>query len=144
MAEGLTRARHGDRYDVASAGIQTHGLNPLAVKVMDELGIDISAHHSKTTADLGDRSFDVVITVCGHANETCPVFPAHTRIMHQGFDDPPRLAANAASEAEALAPYRRVRDEIDAFIEKLPALLDESCTMEPGRRARDGRPPRGQ
>jgi arsenate reductase len=123
MAEGLARALKGEQLDVFSAGIETHGLNPNAVRVMDEIGIDISGHTSKTTADLRDQEFDYVITVCGHAHETCPFFPARTRVLHVGFDDPPRLAADAQSEQEALGHYRRVRDEIQRFVESLPGAL---------------------
>jgi arsenate reductase len=124
MAEGLCRHIHGERIDAASAGIETHGLNPNAVKVMAEIGIDISNHQSKTVNDLGDEPFDFVITVCGHAHETCPFFPARTRVIHQGFDDPPFLAKDAETEEEALGHYRRVRDEIRDFIEKLSDILD--------------------
>ncbi|MBT3375769.1 MAG: arsenate reductase ArsC [Lentisphaerae bacterium] len=124
MAEGLCRHFRGDVIDAASAGIETHGLNPSAVRVMADIGIDISGHHSKTVADLGDAVFDYVVTVCGHANETCPFFPARTRVVHQGFDDPPRLAAEATSEEEALNHYRRVRDEIRAWILSLPEALN--------------------
>jgi arsenate reductase len=123
MAEGLARTLRGDQLLPYSAGIETHGLNPNAVKVMAEIGIDISGHKSKTTADLPEQSFDYVITVCDHAHETCPFFPARTRVLHVGFDDPPRLAADATSEEEALSHYRRVRDEIRAFIETLPESL---------------------
>ncbi|MDH3439728.1 MAG: arsenate reductase ArsC [Gammaproteobacteria bacterium] len=123
MAEGLCRQLRGDQIDPVSAGIETHGLSPLAVKVMDEIGIDISGHHSKTVDDLGDMAFDAVVTVCGHAHETCPVFPGSTRIVHQGFDDPPMLAADAQTEEEALQHYRRVRDEIRAYVETLPDAL---------------------
>lgn len=123
MAEGLCRHLHGDRIDAYSAGIETHGLNPLAVKVMQEIGIDISGHRSKTLEELSDVSLDVVFTVCGHAHETCPVFPGSARVIHQGFDDPPKCAANAANEAGALVHYRRVRDEIGDWIETLPETL---------------------
>lgn len=123
MAEGLCRHIQGDRIEAYSAGIETHGLNPLAVKVMQEIGIDISGHRSKTLEDLSDVSLDVVVTVCGHTHETCPVFLGSARIIHQGFDDPPKCAANAANEAEALAHYRRVRDEIRDWIETLPETL---------------------
>ncbi|MBV5328311.1 MAG: arsenate reductase ArsC, partial [Chlorobium sp.] len=102
------------------AGIEKHGLNPLAVKVMAEAGVDISAQYSKTTAELGGREFDFVITVCGHADENCPFFPAKTKVIHHGFDDPPKLAEGAGDEEEALVHYRRVRDEIRAFITLLP------------------------
>lgn len=116
MAEGLCRHFRGDTIDAYSAGIAKHGLNPLAVKVMREIGIDISHHRSKTIDDLGRDDFDYVITVCGHANEICPVFPARTKLIHRGFDDPPKLAAGAANEDEALIHYRRVRDEIKGYI----------------------------
>ena len=116
MAEGYCRHLRGDEFDAYSAGIVKHGLNPLAVKVMQEVGIDISEHKSKTLDDLDGIKFDVVITVCGHANETCPVFPGNVRRIYQGFDDPPKLAANARNEEEALQHYRRVRDEIRAYI----------------------------
>jgi arsenate reductase len=95
----------------------------LAVKVMAEVGVDISTHYSKTTAELGDQKFDFVITVCGDADENCPFFPARTRVIHHGFDDPPRLAAGAADEEEALVHYRRVRDEIRDYIRSLPEEL---------------------
>jgi arsenate reductase len=123
MAEGLARALRGDVLEVASAGIETHGLNPHAVRAMAELGIDISGHESKTVADLGDAEFDFVVTVCGHANETCPVFPGETTVVHRGFDDPPALAKEAASEEEAFGHYRRVRDEIREFVLTLPDSL---------------------
>ena len=124
MAEGLCRHFRGDVIDCASAGIETHGLNPNAVRVMAEMGIDISSHKSETVADLGNREFDYVVTVCGHAHETCPYFPAKTAVIHKGFDDPPKLAANASSEEEALDHYRRVRDEIKGFVQSLPDALD--------------------
>lgn len=126
MAEGLARARLEPSIEVWSAGIEKHGLNPLAVEVMHEIGIDISGHQSKTLDELSGIEFDAVITVCGHANETCPVFPDATCKLHEGFDDPPKLAANATSHAEALAHYRRVRDEIRAYVESLPGKLADT------------------
>ena len=125
MAEGLARHVWGDRFAVYSAGIEQHGLNPLAVKAMQELDIDIAGHRSKTLADLGDTKLDYVITVCGHADETCPVFGGPTKRLHVGFDDPPKLAANAATEEEAMHHYRRVRDEIAEFVKNLPDKLPE-------------------
>ena len=125
MAEGLMRHAWGGRFEVCSAGLEKHGLNPLAVKVMQELGIDISAQRSKTLEELGPRPFDYVITVCGHAGEHCPVFPGRTTRLHRGFDDPPKLAAGARSEAEALPHYRRVRDEISAYVKELGTTLAE-------------------
>ena len=123
MAEGWTRHLKNDVIEAYSAGIETHGLNASAVKVMQEVGVDISQHQSKPVSTLSDISFDYVVTVCEHANENCPVFPGDTKVVHQGFDDPPRLAANAATEEQALVHYRRVRDEIRAFVETLPKAL---------------------
>jgi arsenate reductase len=123
MAEGFTRALKSDELEVESAGIEKHGLNARAVQAMREAGVDISSHHSKTVDELSDPEFDYVVTVCGHAQENCPVFPAKTRVIHKGFEDPPRLAANAKTEEEAMMQYRRVRDEIRAFVETLPAAL---------------------
>lgn len=133
MAEGWTRALKGDRIDAFSAGIETHGLNPRAVQVMAEAGVDISGHRSKTVADLPTKEFDWVVTVCDHAHESCPLFPGKTKVVHVGFDDPPRLSKGARTEEEALAPYRRVRDEIKAFVETLPERLE-------GRLGKDASP----
>jgi len=123
MAEGWARHLKGEVLEAYSAGIEKHGLNPLAVKAMAEAGVDISGQWSKTIDELPVQQFDYVVTLCGHANETCPFFPG--KKIHKGFDDPPRLAAGAESEAEALVHYRRVRDEIRAFVLTLPASLDE-------------------
>ena len=119
MAEGWAKHVHGENLTPYSAGIETHGLNPNAVKVMSELGIDIAGHSSKTLDDLQGVEFDLVVTVCGHAHETCPVFNSNARVIHVGFDDPPKLAIGAGSEEEALGHYRRVRDEIGAFIKSI-------------------------
>jgi arsenate reductase len=123
MAEGWARHLKSDVIEARSAGIETHGLNPTAVKVMAEAGVDISGQRSKNVADLMDVPFDYVVTVCGHANETCPMFPGKARVVHVGFDDPPKLAENAKTEEETLDCYRRVRDEIRAFVETLPESL---------------------
>ena len=123
MAEGWARHLKSDAIVAYSAGIETHGLNPLAVKVMAEAGVDISGHHSKNLDELKGIAFDYVITVCDNAHESCPLFPGKTKVVHVGFDDPPRLAKTANSEEEALGHYRRVRDEIRAFVEKLPEIL---------------------
>ena len=125
MAEGWARHLKGDVVEAYSAGIERHGLNPNAVKVMAEAGVDISRHHSKAISELEGVSFDYVITVCDHANETCPVFPGGVRHVHVGFDDPPRLAKTASSEEDTLAVYRRVRDEIRAYVMQLPEALAE-------------------
>ncbi len=129
MAEGWARRLKADRLEAYSAGIERHGLNPMAVKAMGEAGVDISGNTSKTLADLPGTAFDYVITLCGHANETCPFFPGKVTRVHAGFDDPPALAAGAATEEEAMVHYRRVRDEIRGFVaampENLPSLQGE-------------------
>jgi arsenate reductase len=124
MAEGWARHLKGDRIKPYSAGIEMHGLNPIAVKVMAEAGVDISGHRSKHVEELGDVKFDHVVTVCGDAHQSCPTFPGKTKVTHVSFDDPPRLAKEAATEEEALNHYRRVRDEIRAFVETLPEAAD--------------------
>jgi arsenate reductase len=123
MAEGWARHLKGDVLEPYSAGVEVHGLDPRAVRVMAEAGVDISGHHSKHVGELKDVPFDYVVTVCGHANETCPMFPGKVRVVHVAFDDPPRLAQGAKTEEEALAHYRRVRDEIRAFVMTLPESL---------------------
>ncbi|GAB4223098.1 MAG: arsenate reductase ArsC [Spirochaetales bacterium] len=123
MAEGWARHLKGDILEPYSAGVDVHGLNPYAVQVMREAGVDISHHRSKHVKELFHIPFDYVITVCDHANETCPVFPGRVKRVHVGFDDPPRIAATLSTEEEKLAVYRRVRDEIRAFVETLPDSL---------------------
>ena len=123
MAEGWARQLHGDQLEPFSAGIQAQGLNPLAVQVMREAGVDISGQSSKTLDELSGVSFDYVVTVCGHAHETCPMFPGKAKVVHVGVDDPPKLAAGEADPEKALAHYRRVRDEIRRFVESLPDAL---------------------
>jgi arsenate reductase len=126
MAEGWARKLRGDLIEPYSAGVESHGLNPLAVKVMAECGVDISGQKSKQVSGVAGVDFDCVITVCDRARESCPVFPGRARPVHRNFDDPPYLARNAATEEEALRHYRRVRDEIKAFIETLPQGLASS------------------
>jgi arsenate reductase len=123
MAEGWARHLKGDRIEAYSAGVEKHGMNPHADKVMAEAGVDISGQQSKTVAELGPIQFDWVVTVCGHANEHCPVFPGKARIVHVGFDDPPRLTKELPDGEAKLAVYRRVRDEIREFVETLPDAL---------------------
>lgn len=123
MAEGWAKALKSGAIEACSAGINLHGLNPKAVQVMAEAGVDISGHRSKHVNELKDVSFDYVITVCDDARESCPVFPGRAKVVHKGFEDPPRLAKGAKTEAEALDHYRRVRDEIKAFIATLPEGL---------------------
>ena len=126
MAEGWARKLKGGLIEPYSAGIEPRGLDTIAVKVMAEVGVDISGNRSKHVNELKDIIFDYVITVCDHANEHCPLFPGKTKKIHVGFDDPPRLAKQAGNEQEILKIYRRVRDEIRDFIKTLPESLKES------------------
>lgn len=127
MAEGWARALKGGLIEAFSAGIETHGLNPDAVRVMAEAGVDISGQRCKNVDSLDAVDFDYVVTLCGHANETCPAWlKDQAEIVHAGFDDPPRLAEHAANKDEALGHYRRVRDEIRAFVERLPGNLEQA------------------
>jgi arsenate reductase len=123
MAEGWARALKPNCIDAYSAGIETHGLNPNAVTVMAEAGVDISGHYSKHVNDLAHINFDWVISVCDHAAEHCPVFPGNANRYHISFNDPPKLAKNAKTSEEALSHYRRVRDEIRDFTIQLPDIL---------------------
>jgi arsenate reductase (thioredoxin) len=125
MAEAWTRVLKDDRLEAYSAGVQPHGVAPRAVRAMAEVGIDISGQASKDVDSLEHIEFDYVITLCNHAHQSCPVFAAKTRVLHVGFDDPPKLATGAQTEEEAMGHYRRVGDEIKAFVEKLPVILDE-------------------
>ena len=123
MAEGWARALKSDSIEPYSAGIEAHGQNPDAVLVMKEVGVDISDQESKTVEQLGGIKLDCVVTVCGHADENCPLLPGAPRVVHVGFDDPPRLAKDAPTREIALLHYRRVRDEIRAFVASLPGAL---------------------
>jgi len=123
MAEGWARHLKSNSIQAFSAGLEAHGLNPNAVRVMQEVGVDILSQKSQTVEEVETIPFDFVITVCGHADEHCPIFSCSTRVMHFGFEDPPKLAKNAETEAEALTHYRRVRDEIRTFVETLPEAL---------------------
>ena len=124
MAEGWARHLKGGVVETYSAGIEKHGLNPNAVKVIAEVGVDISRHKSKLLEELQGVEFDYVVTVCDNAHESCPLFPGKTKVVHMGFDDPPRLARKAKTEEEALEHYRLVRDEIRSYIETLPQSLE--------------------
>jgi len=123
MAEGFVRALKPGLIEAWSAGIEKHGLNPRAAQVMAEAGVDISTQRSKTIDELPPIAFDYVITLCSHANETCPFFPGATKRLHVGFDDPPALTQDLADEEAILATYRRVRDDIRRFVEELPGAL---------------------
>ncbi len=128
MAEGWARALKSDAIEAASAGIERHGMNPRAVAAMAEAGVDISGQRSKTIDELdrqGGLDFDYVITLCGHAHESCPNFPGRALVFHHGFDDPPTLARDADDEEQAMGHFRRVRDEIRAFVAAMPGNLPE-------------------
>ena len=123
MAEAWTRHLKSDQFNAFSAGVEPKGIDPRAVKAMAEAGIDISGQASKDIEAVRHLEFAYVVTLCDNANEACPFFPGKTRRIHRGFDDPPRLAAGASSEEAAMAFYRRVRDEIRAFVEQFPLSL---------------------
>lgn len=124
MAEGFAKKYLSDKFDFYSAGIEKHGMNQRAIKVMNESGVDLSPHFSKTLEDLGPIHLDYVFTVCGHANENCPVFLGSAKVIHVGFDDPPKLAFGLTDENEILNHYRRVRDEIESFAKNLEKYLE--------------------
>ncbi len=116
MAEGWGKALRSQAFDFYSAGIEKHGKNPNAIRVMAEASVDISNQESETVNELPIQNFDYVITVCGHADEHCPYFPAKTKIIHFGFDDPPKLALAFEDHEQQLDCYRKVRDEIKEFV----------------------------
>ena len=117
MAEGLLRHLAGDRFEVYSAGTRPGVVRPEAVAVMREIGIDITSHRSKHVDEFAGRNFDYVLTVCDHARETCPVYPARTTRLHQSFPDP---AAVEGSEEERLRAFRQVRDELNEYLAAFP------------------------
>lgn len=123
MAEGWLRHLKGDRFEAFSAGIEKSQVDPRAIKVMAEAGVDISTQTSKQVSELTGE-YDYVVTVCDTASEQCPIFPAKTRVMHAGFEDPPKLAKDASSEEEALSHYRRVSDEIRGFVQEIEHQLE--------------------
>lgn len=126
MAEAWTKKLKSDVLDAYSAGTEPKGVDPRAVKAMAEVGIDISGYRSKSTIEFKDAEFDYVITLCDDAQQACPFFPAKTRVLHRGFEDPPKLALGATSEEEAMVHYRRIRDEIKAFVNTLPESIDKA------------------
>jgi arsenate reductase len=115
MAEGFLNTFYGDRFEPYSAGIEPTEINPHAIKVMAEIGIDISTHRSKSIEKFRGKNFDYVITVCDHAKEACPFFPEGKRFLHKDFKDPSEFKG---AEDEILAKVRRVRDEIKNWIKK--------------------------
>lgn len=124
MAEGWLRHLRADDYESLSAGVDPHGINLLAIRAMSEIGIDISGQSSDHIDTYINSGLDWVFTVCDKAHGSCPIFPGDVKVIHVGFDDPPRLAADALSEDEALLHYRRVRDEIGLFIEGIDSYLN--------------------
>ena len=125
MAEGWLRHLKGDQFNVFSAGIETDGLNPNAVKVMDEAGVDISAQRSQLLSEFDQQPLDYVITVCGHAHESCPVFLGNTKVIHIGFEDPPKMALAFEDEESQLDCYRKVRGEIRDFVMRINTVLGD-------------------
>ena len=118
MAEGFGRKYKKNNFNFFSAGISKQGLNPNAIAVMSEVGIDISSQYSNTISELPDIKIDYVFTVCSHAHDSCPHFPK-SKIIHVGFDDPPSLAIKVEDEDKKLDIYRKVRDEIKLFIQSI-------------------------
>jgi arsenate reductase len=131
MAEGWTRHLHADRFEPYSAGTDPTRVDPYAVRVMAEAGVDISSARAKSIREIQDIGFDYAVTVCNEAHEQCPYFPARVRVIHAGFDDPPALAEEAGDEQVVLAIYRRVRDEIRSFVEELPRTLEAEGSQAP-------------
>jgi arsenate reductase len=125
MAEGWARHLKGEEIEAYSAGVSPRGVDPRAVRAMAEVGVDISGQRSKSVSDVKGIPFDYVVTLCDHAHQSCPTFPGRVKVIHVGFEDPPQLAKNARSEEEAMGHYRRIRDEIRAFVERLPDILME-------------------
>lgn len=125
MAEGWARHLWPDKIEAYSAGLKPHGLDPLAVEAMREAGLDISGQRSKSVEEVIEIPFDLVVTVCSDADSNCPVFPGKARVVHAGFDDPPRLARESKTKEDAMGHYRRLRDEIREFVLRLPELLKD-------------------
>ena len=117
MAEGLLRHDAGDEFEVESAGTKPSIVRPEAIAVMKEVGVDISGHRSKSVDEFSDQSFDYVLTVCDNANESCPIYPGHTKRLHHSFEDP---AAVTGSEEQRLASFRKVRDQLRSYLRRFP------------------------
>lgn len=123
MAEGIARRYYNEKFDIYSAGIEKHGMNPYAMKVMEEAGIDISSHSSKTLDEI-DSEFDYIVTVCDHAQENCPTFVDSTKVYHFPFPDPPKLALEFSDENKKLDCYRQVRDRISQTMKEIVSSLN--------------------
>ncbi len=115
MAEGILRSLHGDKFEVFSAGTEPSRVNPYAIRVMNELGIDISGHKSKSTNCFEETKMDYVVTVCDNAKESCPVFPGAESMIHKGFRDPSQFRGK---DEEILSGFRDIRDEIKSWIDE--------------------------
>jgi len=115
MAEALLRAYYGDRYEVYSAGIEKKRVNPRAIRVLGDMGIDMSRHTAKTLQELPIRTFDVAVTVCNEAHEECPIYPGAKKILHKNFEDPSEITG---TENEVLSAFRNTRDEIHKWIKE--------------------------
>lgn len=126
MAEGWARRLKTGEIEAYSAGVEPKALDERAVQVMAEAGVDIGSQHAKGVDEVRAVDFDYVVTVCDNAHESCPVFGEKARMVHVAFDDPPRLARSASTRAEAMDHYRRVRDEIRRFVERLPGALTDA------------------
>jgi len=122
IAEGWARHLKGDIIDAYSAGVWPIRINPKTIKVMAEVGADISGQTSKHVEELLGIDFDFVVTLCDNAREQCPVFPGKAKLVHKGFEDP---IAVIGSEEKILQAYRKTRDDIKAFIETLPESLEQ-------------------
>ena len=125
MAEGFTNALKGDEFEAFSAGVAPKAIDPRAVAVMAEENLDIAGQSSKGVEQFIGQPWDWVVTLCDNARESCPFFPGPVKRVHRGFPDPPQLAQGAASEEEALAHYRKVRDQIKEFVMNLPESLED-------------------
>lgn len=124
MAEGWLRHLRADDYESLSAGVDPHGIDPLAIRAMSEVGVDISGQSSDHIDTYIDSGLDWIITVCDKAHDSCPVFSGDTKVIHVGFEDPPRLAESAINEEDAMSHYRRVRDEIGQFIKQIDQFVE--------------------
>ena len=125
MAEGWAKTLKSDEFNVYSAGLETHGLNPYAVKVMNEAGVDITNQQSQLLTEFDDVKFDYVVTVCSSAHESCPFFPREATVVHYGFEDPPKMVPADADDETKLDAFREVRDQIKAYVETLPQSLEK-------------------
>lgn len=125
MAEGWARHLKGEEIEAYSAGVSPKGVDPRAIRAMAEVGVDVSGQRSKSVSDVREIPFDYVVTLCDHAHQSCPAFPGSVKVVHVGFEDPPLLASTARSEEEAMNHYRRIREEIKGFVERLPDVITE-------------------